>query len=714
MYSTRFTVAATAIALLGPTIASAQESGNELEEVVVTAQKRAQNFSDVGIAVTAFSGDEIAQLGVDQMRDLAAQTPNVQIKNVVANSVPNITIRGVGLNDYATNNNPAAGIYVDDVYLVSPAMLTFGLFDLERVEILKGPQGTLFGRNTTAGTVNFISRRPSQELQSYLNVDYGKYQRAVAEGGIGGPLSDTLSGRVSFQTVQQDSGWQINRLNGKKIGDVNRTAARAQLNWKPNDVVNVLFNVHGGKDKSDTDLVKIDNPFSTEDDGDTNPYRSGASDPSKLDIKSHGATVSVDVTLSPTLTLSSVSGYEKFSRLHIEDRDGISLKMLDGYFDNHIKQYSQELRLTHIDDALVLIGGVFWGKDSVDTRDRFDAVDLLPLLGLNGVESLGNEYKQDTKSIAAFLHSEWKFAPDWKLTAGARFTDDKKDFHDAFTYIIPVGGSDIPLYPGVSNDYKVNDVSGKLGLDYSGIERTLLYASVSRGFKSGGFQGQLTFDPTVLQPFKDENLIAYEVGMKTRVLGNTLQFNASAFFYDYKDLQFYGGLFDSPVGVLFGITNVGDAHVKGGEADLWWRPARGLDVRFGLGLLDTKITKSVVDGVATGSKLPNSPDMTFNTMIRYEWPVSGNLKADALFAANYQGDLTFDVVRDPPEARENGYWLTDARIGIGSADDRWNVSVWGKNLFDERYRTQVLFSSVGFGSNYGPPRTYGVSVMFKH
>jgi iron complex outermembrane receptor protein len=202
--------------------------------------------------------------------------------------------------------------------------------------------------------------------------------------------------------------------------------------------------------------------------------------------------------------------------------------------------------------------------------------------------------------------------------------------------------------------------------------------------------------------------------MKTRVLGNTLQFNASAFFYDYKDLQFYGGLFDSPVGVLFGITNVGDAHVKGGEADLWWRPTRGLDVRFGLGLLDTKITKSVVDGVATGSKLPNSPDMTFNTMVRYEWPVGGNLKADALFAANYQGDLTFDVVRDPPQAREDGYWLADARIGIGSADDRWNVSVWGKNLFDERYRTQVLFSSVGFGSNYGPPRTYGISVMFRH
>ncbi|CAN0425087.1 unnamed protein product, partial [Phaeothamnion confervicola] len=280
--------------------------------------------------------------------------------------------------------------------------------------------------------------------------------------------------------------------------------------------------------------------------------------------------------------------YEKFTRLHIEDRDGTSLEQLDGYFDNDVEQYSQELRLTHVTDSLVWIGGVFYGKDSVDTRDRFDALDLLPLLGLDGIRSLGNEYQQDTKSTAAFLHSEWKFAPDWKLTAGARYTDDRKDFHDAFTYLIPVGGTDLQLFAPLSNDYKVNDVSGKIGLDYSGIERTLLYGSVSRGFKSGGFQGQLTFDPTALQPFKDENLIAYEVGVKTRMLGNTLQLNASAFFYDYKDLQFYGGLFDSPVGTLFGITNVGDAEVKGGEADLWWRPARGLDLRLGLGLLDTK------------------------------------------------------------------------------------------------------------------------------
>ncbi len=314
--------------------------------------------------------------------------------------------------------------------------------------------------------------------------------------------------------------------------------------------------------------------------------------------------------MSESLTLSSVTGYERFKRDHIEDRDGVSLIQLDGYFENKIHQFSEELRLTHISESLVVTGGVFYAEDSVDTRDRFDASDLLPLLGLYRVDSLGNEYEQDTESAAVFLQSEWSFSPGWKLTTGARYTDDSKKFHDAFTFIIPAGGTDVPLFPSVSHKYDVNDVSGKVGLDYSGIEETLIYGSVSRGFKSGGFQGQLTFDPNQLQPFADENLVAYEVGFKRRMLGNSLQLNASAFFYDYKDMQFYGGLFDSPVGVLFGITNVGDAEVKGGELDLWWKPAHGLDVRLGLGLLDTEITKSVVDGVATGSKLPNSPDVS--------------------------------------------------------------------------------------------------------
>ena len=210
-------------------VALAQSATTQLDEVVVTAQKREQSFGDVGISGTAYTGEALAKAGVAQLTDLALLTPNVQIKYVMANSIPNVTIRGIGLNDYAANNNPAAGIYIDDVYLVSPAMLTFGMFDLERVEVLKGPQGTLFGRNTTAGTINFISKKPGDELDGYLTLDVGNYERILAEGAIGGPITDTLSGRIAIQTIQQGEGFQTNRLNGQKIGEVDRTSARGEL-----------------------------------------------------------------------------------------------------------------------------------------------------------------------------------------------------------------------------------------------------------------------------------------------------------------------------------------------------------------------------------------------------------------------------------------------------------------------------------------------------
>jgi iron complex outermembrane receptor protein len=697
---------------VSPTPVVAQAADTALEEIVVTAQRREASLQTVPIAITAFTGEDIAARGFNQIKDLAAQTPNVHIKDVIGNSIPNVTIRGVGLNDYAANNNPAAGIYVDDVYLVSPAMLTFQMFDVDRVEVLKGPQGTLFGRNTTAGTVNFFGRKPTDTFEARGNLEFGRFEHALFEGAVGGPLGETVSGRLALQTVQQGSGWQTNRLTGEKIGEVNRTAARAMLNWKPSDAVNVLVNLHGGRDRSDTPLIKIDNPFSTEDNGDLDPYRSGASIDPRMETDAAGASVTINWTLSDALSLTSVSAFQTLDRLFIEDRDGVSLEQLDGIFENDIEQFSQEVRLTYVLGDLVLIGGAFYGTDEVTTRDRFDAPDLLSLLGLAGVRSLGNEYRQETTSAALFVHSEWQFQPTWRLTAGVRYTDDSKEFRDAFTYLI-AGGAESRLFPPVSNDFDTQDVSGKLALDYTGFEDTLLYASVSRGFKSGGFQGQLTFNPADLQAFDDETLLAYEAGFKTRFANDTFQINGSAFFYDYQDLQFYGGLFDSPVGVLFGITNVGDAEVKGAEIDVWWRPMGGLDLRLGVGLLDTEVTRSIVDGVATGSELPNAPQVTANALVRYQWSLTDTLRADVLFAANYQDDIAFDVVRNPPQARESGYVLADARIGVGAADEGWMVSLWARNLADKRYRTQVLFSSVGFGENYGPPRTYGISVSFK-
>ena len=242
-------------------------------------------------------------------------------------------------------------------------------------------------------------------------------------------------------------------------------------------------------------------------------------------------------------------------------------------------------------------------------------------------------------------------------------------------------------------------------------DRTLLYGSISRGFKSGGFQGQLTFDPAALQPFDDEKLTAYELGIKSRIAPN-IQFNAAVFHYDYSDLQIYGPLFDSPVGVLFGIANVGDARVNGAEADIWWRPTDGLDLKFGIGAIDTKVTRSIVAGVAEGSVLPNSPELTLNGLARYEWNLSDDMAADITLSGKYQSKTRFDVVRAPDEAIEGGYFVGNAEVGF-SFNENWRLAVWAKNIFDKLYRTQALNTSVGWTSHFGPPRTFGVSLSYE-
>ena len=511
--------------------------------------------------------------------------------------------------------------------------------------------------------------------------------------------------------MQQGSGPQTNYVTGNRIGKVDRTNGRLQLLWEPSDSFNLLLNGHKGYDRSDVSLYKADNILTTEEDAYAGqPRVSGAGIDPHMELESSGVSLTANWSISPQVTLTSISAYEHFTRLHVEDTDGTSLSFLDSTYRNSIDQYSEELRLAYHGDGLELIGGAFYSHDKVETRDEFFSSDLLPLLGLAGLDTIGNTYRQRTDAYAAFMHAEWTFAPNLTLVGGLRYTKEDKVFDQATTFLC-TAGSCSNLFAPVSNDYSTSNVSGKIGLNYQAGDRTLIYGSISRGFKSGGFQGQLTFDPTVLQPFDDEKLTAYELGVKTRLFSN-LQLNAAVFDYEYSDAQIYGPLFDSPVGVLFGIANVGDVRVQGVEADARWRPTAGLDLRFGVGVIDTEVTRSVVAGVAKGSVLPNSPSLTLNGRMKYEWSVSDRASADITLSGNYQSRVRFDVVRSPAEAVEGGYFLGNAEVGI-SFSDHWRAAVWVKNIFDRLYRTQALNTSVGWTSQYGPPRTAGFNLSYQ-
>ena len=701
----QITLVAAAISALVPDAALAQTREKlAIEEIVVTAQRREQSLSEVGIAVTAFTEDQLRDLGLGQPIDLAAQTPNLQINNILGNSVPNITLRGIGVSDYAANNNPAAGVYVDDVSLTSPVMASFQMFDIERVEVLKGPQGTLYGRNTTAGAVNFISNKPSESLEARAKVDYGRYDYKAAEFSVAGPLADGLGGRLAVSRVDQGEGHQTNGRNGEDVGAVDRTSWRAMLQWQPSDDFEALINVHGGRDKSDALLVKL----YSDDDGE--PQHAYASNDPAQDVDSSGAVLTLNWALSDSLSLTSITGYETLDRRYVEDRDGSALIMLDADYRSEVELWSQELRLIQdVTPDLSIIWGLFYSEDKVDAHDDFSSVDLLALLGLSPATNIGNYYDQKTTSAAAFAHAQWQFAPDWNLTAGLRYTEESKDFNDVYTYLT-FGGADVGLFDPVNESLDSDDLSGKLGIDYSGIEDLLLYASVSKGYKSGGFQGQLAFQPELLRAFDEETLWAYEAGFKARFLDSSLQFNGTVFFYDYQDMQAYGN-YESPIGPLFGLTNIGDVEIFGAEADLWWRPAEGLDISLGVGLLDTDVVSPRVADVAAGNQLPNSPELSLNGLIRYEFDLTDGLRMFSSLDFSFQDDKYFDIY-ETPEALEDAYWMVNARLGVATRDDRWRVSLWGRNLADETYRTTTLLSSVGFTDTFGIPATYGISLEY--
>ena len=711
-------------ALIPGAVAAEEGDASEapvIDEIVVTALKREQPLSDVGVSVTAFTGADLDELGLGEPADLAAQTPNLNANVVFGNSIPNISIRGVGLNDYAVNNNPAVGVYADEVYLVSPAMLSFQLFDLDRVEVLKGPQGTLYGRNTTAGAINFVSRRPDDEFEAYIDLGYGNLDRTEVGAALSGPLGEAVSARIAFRADRQGDGHQRNRATGRNVGWVDRLAWRGMIRFQPSSALDILAEWHAGSDESDTLLLKVDNIFTPEDDaffpGD--PFSSAGRRDTIMDVESDGGVLTAHWSPSAGVTFTSITAMEEFSRRHVEDRDGTSLNHLDGTFVNDIEQFSQEVRLTWERSELVFIAGAIFATDEVDTRDLFETEDFF-LAGIFPFRAVGNEYRQETDAKAAFVNAEWQSSPDWRLTGGLRYTNEDKDFSNAFTFIyvdaLPgAGGSQIDIFPAVEQDYAASDVSGRIGVDYTGWENALLYLSLAKGFKSGNFQGQLTFNPADLAPFEAEEVLSYEVGFKGRLADNALFLTAAAFFYDYRDVQIYGSIYTEPIDPLFGIDNVGDAEVMGAELDLSWQLTGDLGVHLGVGLLDTEITKSVLSTVASGSRLPNAPETNLNVRIDYSRILANGMAFEVLAHASYKDEVAYDIVRAPGETIEEGYWLANLRVTLrGSGDgEGWEVALWGRNLFDEEYRAQVLTSTVGWGETWGMPRTYGVELSYR-
>lgn len=752
-------VAAAVAAMLPTAAAFAQESAAgaatetaDGDEIIVTALKRSQRLVDVPATVSVLSDDRIAESRIEQVTALASTVSNVNIRETVPGVSPVITIRGVGLDDFSTTNSPATGVAIDDVTLSSIALLNADFFDVARVEIVKGPQGTLYGRNTVGGAVNIISAPPVDSFDANAQAGYGNFKTYDLSGMLNVPLSPAVALRLSGKTIQQDEGiYTSNRLANGAVGqrDVGKRdvlLGRVQLAYDDGGPLELLAKYEVQRVRSEMGQYKFFGtftpgaPFSL-----CAPVRAGRLDntqcadaygftntnPDRFNIDvARDVPYNVDENLLSLradldvgeVELTSVTGYVDFDRVYRIDVDSTPREALDFIQRDKVKQFSQELRaFTELEIADVQVGGFYSYDRARGNNDNL--ITEIPLVFLGFPAANGTTaFDQKTRSAAGFGNVIWHLGDKLNLTTGLRYTWEKRRY---------IGGTDFPQCPrapvnprcaavGISTnlvDTTIDDKnwSWKLGLDYKIDDDSLLYASVSKGTKSGGFVTRFTTTANQLLPYRPESLIAWEIGAKSQ-LGAALALDGAVFYYDFKDVQttLLDGSVTPPLQRLSNIP--GKSTLYGADLNAVLTPAEGLTFQTGLGFLRTELATFATGPIPfTNNRFSNAPEFSFNALVRYETPVGDALRLIL------QGDTAHEssVFKDASNnvfLFEDGYWLFNARAAVATADERWEFALWGKNLTDTQYTVSGGNTSglgvIGLTTNM--PRTYGISVRWSY
>lgn len=749
----------TLVTLASPVAVAAAQDGT-LQEITVTATRRSESLQDVASSASVFSSKDLEDLKVLEPRDLAEQTPGLLTKfgpNGLA--TVGFYMRGVGINDFTGTVDPSVGVYVDEVFQPTPDMLNFAVYDIERVEVLRGPQGTLYGRNSTGGAVNFITARPTDEFEGYLKAGYGSYETSSLTAAISGPLGDGLRGRIATNVVNSssNSGWSYNRFTGNELGKIESLALRGQLEWTPSEDVEVRLSFSHGESESeqpllqhvgtqDPDTFAICGPviagkisegecidFLGYFDGDSNVYDGAANVDPTLDLESDELTLTINWNLGRA-TLTSITGYADFSKEQSQDIDASPNVVADNFTFNDVESLSQEVRLTSDDSySTPWIIGVNFGKTDIDWFQTIDLSDLaIPT---------SNGATQSTESWALFGQVNWPITDRLEFTGGLRYTDESRDWAGA-TFVGTFGNlseayasgtfrlSQLPLPPGDPGaggplDFPTTVDEQKLDfsavLKYQATDDAMVYLSISEAFRSGGYSSAVIFSQEALEPYGSEELTAYEVGAKMSLAGNTLRLNTSAFFYDYKGFQ---ATFVRATEASARLQNAGDVEITGLEAMLDWMPTDSLSLSLGLALLDTKIASTDVvlpplDGgpetTIKGNEIPNAPKTSINGRIGYKVPVGEKLALALQTDFNYVAKHFLEP-NNRKYLSEDGYFLVNGRVALLPQDGQWQIAVWAKNLGDEEYRSaaQDLALALGFSEIVmGMPRTWGVEFEYR-
>ena len=724
--------------------------------VVVTAQKREQAVTDVPIAIDVVDGDSLRQRGASSLIDVAQYSPGVNIRGPFGDfSYPLITLRGVNADGFIETFSQSTGVYSDGVYLSQPPMLAMRLLDLERMEVLKGPQGTLYGRNTIGGAVNFISKKPTFEPDGYLTAGYGRYNRVSVEGAYGGALSETVAARAAVKYVRQfDS--PVRNLNPgvDDGGEIDQLFGRVSLLYAPQDNFDARLEVHAGRDRSDNwPFALIPGGADTDSDGlpdilcdefargdvaaaqinclAADPFVSGTAfndtdgDPYTNNLNAIGQSRSDSVGASLEMNwdigravVTSLTAWDDFQRVDEVDEDAGPTTALDNVRMSDANQFSQELRIaSDSDSTLQWLAGLYFSKDELVGDPSFDQ---------GGRQDFS---ELDTTTFGVFGQAEAALTDQLTLTAGARWThvDRSISYQTNSPFAAP------ELIAGAGNEFQDGDYSVRVALDYDVSDNTLLYASFSRGFNAGAFNSQFLGTLTDLTPTDSESILAYEVGLKTTFADGRASFEAAGYYYDYNDIQLVSVVPQGGLDVNI-LTNAEGATIKGLEAQLRAAPTAWLDFNVGVSYIDSELGNLVtqISGTGVGSAFPYNAPIFGSSNVQLEgrplpnhpeWSVNGSVRAVQPVSQNWELFFQTDVLWEDEVPRDlqgtlalftEAHWNVDAQVGLASTDEMWRLSFWTRNLTNETYITEA-YQVLGFGffiagANYSYPRTYGFNV----
>ena len=708
-----------ATALFAPTLVATETlaqagQGAEVGEIVVTALKRETSLQDVPAAVSAVSGAELEERGITQPSDLQFIVPSMQAGRLLGQT--SVTIRGVGLNQGA----PGVAIHVDGVYQPRPSMGDLTQIDVRRVEVLRGPQGTLYGRNANGGVVNFISNAPSDVFEGYLMGSYASYDERRIQGVVNVPVSNRVRARLVADHWRRGEGFVENVLpGGQDIDRGESTSARLRVAVDVTDNLTWDLAAHGLTASgptayfvlynAPTPLAIANNPYLAGANVPLTPHRTSANDPIDADRDYTGASSTLTWDLGD-LQFRSISGYARIADHELRDDDTSNISAFPAQRTERSRSFTQEFNLSGTVGAVDAVLGAFYLRD-----EKYESQSYSFPLGFTPLPPNSSAFFETSRylstSYAVFGDATINLTDRVRIIGGIRYSEDEQEVSQRNYMQFGPAGPPVFTCPAQTNDVRFTSTTPRLGAQYDLSENSNLFATFSRGFKVGGFNFS-----ACNQQYQPEEVTSYEIGWKNRLLDGALTLNIGAFFYDYTDLQLY-----QIVGFSSQITNAAAAEVTGLELEAAWRPDDHWTLNANLSLLEATFTEFTnTDSLdpalgaqdVSGNYLANSPKISFNFGLAYRSdPILAGGRVTARADVSYRSEIYFREFNLPLDSQDQ-YTLVNASLIWDSPDETFRIRAFVTNLTGEDYITR-MGASDNFGSRYvtwGAPRQVGLEL----